>query len=173
MPRSAVPDLLPAEWAVLGLVAESPTHGYDLARSLGPGGDLGRVWTVSRPLVYRALRQLESRGFVRGSRTQPSPAGPRRTMIRITPAGRRAVERWMQAPVNHVRDVRSTLMLKLALHERRRSDPSALLASQRAAIEDLLRALRLSVESSEGFDAVLAAWRVESAAAVQRFIDRY
>ena len=43
-----------AEWAVLGLLAEEPAHPFALARQLGPGGPLGRVMTVLRPLVYRA-----------------------------------------------------------------------------------------------------------------------
>lgn len=81
------------------------------------------------------------------------------------------MERWMRSPVEHVRDVRSALMLKLALHERRRSDPKDLLVAQRRAIDDLIRALRRSAEVSSGFDVVLAAWRVESAEAVKRFLD--
>ena len=46
------------EWVVLALVAEGTTHGFDVARVLDDGGDLGRIWTVKRPLVYRALDSL-------------------------------------------------------------------------------------------------------------------
>jgi hypothetical protein len=40
-----------AEWMVLGLLAEQPSHGFALARLLAPGGEVGRVWAASRPLT--------------------------------------------------------------------------------------------------------------------------
>jgi PadR family transcriptional regulator AphA len=164
-------DLLPAEWAALGVVADGRAHGYDVARALGAAGELGKVWTVARPLVYRALQQLEAKGLVRSLQPEPSPAGPQRTLIAVTPAGRRVLAGWLELPVEHVRDVRSTLLLKLALHDRRGTDPAALLRAQRSVIEQLVVGLRSSSAAASGFDAILATWRLESALAVLRFID--
>ncbi len=45
------PSLAPGEWAVLASVAERPTHGFAVAKALGPSGEIGRVWSLSRPLV--------------------------------------------------------------------------------------------------------------------------
>jgi hypothetical protein len=42
MPPSRAPTL--AEWLILGLLAEEPTHGFALARTLNPGGPVGSVY---------------------------------------------------------------------------------------------------------------------------------
>ena len=39
-------------------VDEGTTHGWAVARLLEPGGEIGRIWTVRRALVYRAIAQL-------------------------------------------------------------------------------------------------------------------
>ena len=44
--------LLLGEWACLGILAEAPAHGYTVAQRLAPGGDIGRIWSVSRSLTY-------------------------------------------------------------------------------------------------------------------------
>ena len=51
-------DLTAAEWAVLALVAEAPTHGFAIARAMAPGGEVGRIWSLRRPLVYRGIATL-------------------------------------------------------------------------------------------------------------------
>ena len=51
-----MPDAPPlTDWVVLALVVEQPRHGFALARELAADGALGEVWTVPRPLVYRAI----------------------------------------------------------------------------------------------------------------------
>jgi DNA-binding PadR family transcriptional regulator len=96
------------EWVVLGLVAEGPTHGFALARLLARDGAVGRVWRATRPLTYRAIAQLASDGMIKPVRTEPG-AGPPRRVHRVTPAGRRALRRWLAQPVRHPRDVRAEL----------------------------------------------------------------
>ena len=159
------------EWVVLALVAEGTTHGFDVARLLDEGGDLGRIWTVKRPLVYRALDSLGRAGLVAGVGTEEGERGPNRQLVQATPVGRRSVTKWLGEPVAHVRDVRTELLLKLALLERSRKSPKGLLERQRAALGPTVAGLREQLEGAEGFDAVLARWRVESAEAVSRFID--
>jgi hypothetical protein len=53
------PPLSLAEWLVLSLICENPMHGFALAALLGPAGEMGRVWRVPKPVVYRALQRLE------------------------------------------------------------------------------------------------------------------
>src|SRR5262249_55999861 len=91
-------DLLPAEWAVLGVVASGPTHGYGVARALGEDGALGHVWTVPRPLVYRALQQLEQAGLVEAVGEEASASGPRRATGRATRRGRARLKPGRRAP---------------------------------------------------------------------------
>ncbi len=126
------PDQLStAEWAVLALVDEGPTHGFAIARSMAPGGDVGRIWAMRRPLVYRTLEVLEGRELTRRAGTEASTAGPQRTLLETTDDGARRVAQWLAEPVEHVRDARSELMLKLLFLDRRNADPGALLAAQR------------------------------------------
>ena len=141
MPRAAEIDLSPAEWASLALLAERPAHGFAVARALAPEGEVGRVWSCSRPLVYRALERLGDLSLVEERGSEPSDAGPRRTVLGATRAGRRELERWLAEPAAHVRELRSSLMLKLLFLSRRGADPSGLLERQRSMLAALVSGL--------------------------------
>src|SRR5262245_6907324 len=120
-------ELITGEWAALALLAEEPSHGFAVARALEPDGEVGKIWTVRRPLVYRAIDGLTVRQFVQPSGTVPSRSGPDRIVLAATPRGKRAVTRWLRQPVAHVRDARSDLMLKLLFLTRRGADLEPLL----------------------------------------------
>ncbi len=170
MPRS--PDELGAgDWAVLALLAEEPTHGFAVGRALAPDGEIGKVWSVRRPLVYRAIDSLSDIGFAAPTGTVPSPSGPRRTVVTATDAGRAAVDGWLSEPVGHVRDARSLLMLKLLFLHRRGQDPAPLLHAQRDSFSARAAWLGEAVDAADGFDQVLLRWRLESTDAAIRFID--
>ena len=66
------------DFAVLGLLRESPQHGYELKRALG---ELG-FWQVSFGSLYPALRRLEKRGDIEAQR-----GTGRRKAYRLTAAG--------------------------------------------------------------------------------------
>jgi len=117
MPRS-LPDCSLTDWVVLSLVTEGPTHGWAVAAALAPDGPIGRVWTVRRPLVYRSLATLQTEGLVEACGEEASARGPARALVRATAAGKRARNRWLEEPVQHVRDVRTEFLVKLALLER-------------------------------------------------------
>jgi DNA-binding PadR family transcriptional regulator len=170
MPRPR-DELTAGEWAVLALLAEEPAHGFAIARALTPEGEVGQVWSVRRPLVYRTLELLQSRGLVRTGATVPSTEGPQRTVLEATPSGRSAVGAWLREPVEHVRDARSLLMLKLLFVSRRSGDPAPLLRSQRERFAALAASLAGSVERADGFDRILVLWRLESTTAALRFVE--
>ena len=161
------------EWAVLAILAEQPTHGFAVARAMSPEGEIGKVWTMRRPLVYRAIDTLADAGFARPTGTEPSSSGPRRTVIEATPAGREALARWLAEPVEHVRDARSLLMLKLLFLTRSDSDPAPLLTAQRERFESIAQRLTVAIDDADGFDQVLLRWRQESTTAAVRFIDGF
>jgi DNA-binding PadR family transcriptional regulator len=164
------PALLLGDWAVLGLVAEGPTHGYALARALAADGELGGIWTLSRPLVYRAVGKLCDAGLVVAAGIETGDRGPRRERLVCAAEGRVALERWLAEPVSHLRDTRTVLLVKLALLERAGRDPTALLEAQRDAFAPLLLALRRRVRETDGFELTVARFRHESARGVERFI---
>ena len=152
------------EWVVLGLLAEAPAHGFAVARLLDRGGEVGRVWVATRPLTYRAIDQLEGDGLAMAVRTEAG-AGPRRTVHRATPAGRRALTRWLAAPVPRFRDVRAELLVKLLLLERSGKATAPLLAAQQEAFAPLLAEVR----ATKATDSV-SRWRRAQAEAVAAFL---
>jgi len=157
---------------VLGLLCERRTHGWDLVRALRPGGEVGDVWSCSRPLVYRAIDVLVEQGLVDRHGAEESAVGPSRTLLAPTTAGRRALGRWLGAPVAHLRDVRSELILKLLLAERLGRSTERLLERQRRVFAPLERSLARRLEASAGFERTLALWRHTNAEATLRFLDQ-
>jgi DNA-binding PadR family transcriptional regulator len=164
-----LPELSLSDWVVLGIVAERPTHGWPVVRELAPDGPIGRVWTVSRPLVYRSLTTLLADGFVEACGDAAGERGPQRTIMRATRRGRAALRRWLDEPVDHVREVRSELLVKLALLERGGLPSVSLIERQLERLAPVFAAVT-SKRSGVGFEPVLANWRREQALAVQRFL---
>lgn len=157
-----------AEAVCLALIAESPRHGWALVRELAPDGAVGRVWTLSRALTYRAIDALLEAGMVVHTGEEAGD-GPRRQMLAATAAGRRHVRRWMSEPVAHLRDVRTELLVKIVLTERVGGDTRALLTAQRDGVAAIVAAQRAAGAAPEA-DAV-ARWRAVSADAVERFLE--
>lgn len=158
------------EWTVLAVVRERPAHGFAIAALTARDGDLGRVWQMPRPVIYRALSRLEAAGLVEPKDVE-SGAGPPRTVYAITEAGRLAVDDWLAKPVAHVRELRSQLLMKLALLDRRGLPVAPLVAEQRAVLTPVLAAVAAERERAAGFDAVLSTWRLGNVAAALRFLD--
>ena len=103
------------------------THGFAIACLPAQDGSLGQVWHVDKPVIYRAARRLEHLGLITVSEKQPSRLGPARTQLQATPAGRQAAGRWLREPAGHPRDIRSELLVKLALLDRAGIDSRDLL----------------------------------------------
>ena len=168
MARTRSDSLLLGEWACLGVLAQAPAHGYDVALRLAPAGDIGRVWSLSRSLTYRALDQLAQRDLIAPVAEEKGKAGGLRTILAPTKEGRAAVERWRREPVGHIRDVRGALLLKLVLND----DPHPLLEAQRAQLAPVVDGLAATGASRRAAADPVAVWRYESSRAVLRFIDR-
>lgn len=169
MPRRR--DLTAGEWAVLGVVAAGDTHGFEIARQLAPEGEIGQIWSLPRPLVYRAIDTLKGRELIEATETVSSPRGPARTVIHATASGRRELKRWLEEPIRHVRDVRSLLLLKLLFLDRAGADPGRLIAAQRAALLPMRDAVLEQARTANGFDRTVVTWRREMVAATLRFLD--
>ena len=164
------PGLSLTEWVVLALLSESPSHGFAVARTLSGTTALGQVWTVPRPLVYRALGRLEEQGLISEVGEEPGDPGPRRMVYEATGKGRRAVAGWRAEPVRHLRDVRSAFLAKVLLRQRAAEPLTPLVTEQRAVFAPLFQLLTDQFESGEG-DHVIASWRYESSQAVARLLD--
>ena len=172
MPKEVPPELSLGEWTVLGLLVSAPAHGFALARELTTEGRWGRIWTVPRPLVYRALSTLEASGLISMERAESSRLGPRRAVYQATPTGAAAFRRWLSRPVVHHRDARSQLLLKLGFLSLREESAEPLLKAQLATVGPIVAGLGEKLAIAEGFDRTLALWRFESAQALVRFVER-
>jgi DNA-binding PadR family transcriptional regulator len=169
--RANEQQLLLGEWACLGIIYPSPTHGFAIAARLKPDGTVGRVWSISRPLTYRCLEQLTSRGYILAVGQEPGIAGGNRTILAPTRRGRAQLRKWLQTPVEHLRDLRSELLLKVIIADLCNIDISSMLEQQHARIEQLAGAIASKLDDGARAD-VVELWRNESSQAALRFLER-
>jgi PadR family transcriptional regulator AphA len=156
-----------AEFVCLTLITQKISHGWALGDVLAPDGELGRIWSLSRPLTYRAIDGLVDKGLI--TRTgQAAGRGRDRVLLAPTPAGRRLARKWLDTPVEHLRDVRIELLVKLSLRERVGLDNAILLAAQQELFAPTIDVLT----SGHVDDDFVDLWRRESARAVRRFLEQ-
>jgi DNA-binding PadR family transcriptional regulator len=168
---TTTPELSLPEWTVLTVLAQQPAHGFAVAQLTAPHAELGRVWTIPRPIIYRAIGRLADAGLITPQYIEPGQ-GPQRTIYAATPAGHDAASTWLSTPVHHIRDIRSHLLLKLALLDRTHTSPAPLLAAQRAILAPIAAGTTGTAPPPPGtFDATLHAWRRTSATAALDFLD--
>lgn len=158
------------EWLVLAILDQRPAHGFAVAQQTAPGGELGRIWQIPKAVVYRAIGRLLEAGLITPEGVEPGQ-GPQRTVYAVTPDGSAAAREWLRTPVAHVRDIRSHLLLKLALLERAGEPPGDLLPRQRAVLEPIARSLQARQAECDGFDTILLAWRRSTVQAALDFLD--
>ena len=153
------------EAVCLALIAEGVEHGWAIGSLLTPNGSLGRIWSLSRPLTYRAIEHLVERGLV--TRTPGTEGrGRERSVLHLTDLGRSTATAWVDEPVTHPRDLRTELLLKLTLRQRAGIPIEPLLDAQEAELGATLDALA----KREIGDDLVALWRQESARAARRFL---
>ncbi|MFM8481885.1 MAG: PadR family transcriptional regulator [Actinomycetota bacterium] len=168
MSRSDPNELLLGEWACLGLLCQQRAHGFAVAARLKPHTDIGRVWSMSRALTYRALDQLEARQMIEKVAEERGIAGGNRTVLAPTPHGRAEFRRWVRQPVEHLRDLRSELLLKILLGQANDIDLSESLDVQHDRIAEFITLLDRAGQPRD----VVDLWRRESAAGALRFLER-
>jgi len=105
-------DVSLAEFAVLGLLARGPMHGYDIARQFAGSADLGLVLPLEQGTVYGVLKDLQRRGLIEGQQETVGKRPPR-TVFSLTPDALGQLLRWLETPVERLREIRSTLLVKL------------------------------------------------------------
>jgi PadR family transcriptional regulator AphA len=164
------PELSVTEWAVLGVIAEGRTHGFSVAREFEAARSIGRVWTVPRPLVYRAIDALAEEGLIRRVGSVPGAGGPRKILLEATTAGTQTIRSWLDEPIAHVRDARSHLLVKLLLLDRIGMDSDTLVARQHCVLVEMLEGLQSKLGTATGFDEVLLRWRLYSVENLDRFL---
>ena len=151
---------------VLALVVHTPRHGWAIHEELSPTGDIGRAWTLSRQLVYRAIDTLVEDGLVKRAVPKDGGGGDK-VIISPTAAGKRLTKEWLDSPVTHLRDVRTELVLKVMLREKLELPLAPFLSLQDAIFDPLITAI-----NKDASDSPVNLWRKESANAVKRYLSR-
>jgi DNA-binding PadR family transcriptional regulator len=167
----------PARYALLGLLAEGPRHGYDLIRAFAPSTPLGSTIHLGTSHLYALLTRLEKDGLIAGEE-QSQDGHPPRHIFHITESGHEAVLAWLDEPVARPRDVLLDLPLKLYLAQR--LDPNrtkGLIARQRTLFSEFLRALEaeelpVADPLDDVFLALLREARIARTRATLEWLDR-
>jgi poly-beta-hydroxybutyrate-responsive repressor len=94
------------EPCLLLLVAENPSHGYELMENLVQFSFDPRCQDPGQ--VYRTLRRMEKEGLVQ-SVWETGQAGPARRRYEITGDGTDVLHAWMQTLENRIRMVQKLL----------------------------------------------------------------
>lgn len=155
---------------MLALAAEGPSHGFAIARAMVSGGEIGRIYTVAKPAVYRAIERLLDAGLLKALGDEPGDRGPRRTPLAITAGGRRRLDTWLFQPVEHIRDLRTVFLVKLMLIDRAGLDPGDLLSAQIAAVRPIISSIEDRSRASAGRERAMQLWRAHSARAALAFL---
>jgi DNA-binding PadR family transcriptional regulator len=155
----------------VALLAEQPTHGWALADKLKPSGEIGSVWSVARPTVYRSLDTLKEEGLIEVVRLEPSERGPYREVYRTTRRGRAELKKWLAEPVARLSDIRSVFLLKLVLASRAGIDRREMVQAQRAVVASIVSDLEAKPPPTSDAEYLQIRFRLDSAQAVLRFLD--
>jgi DNA-binding PadR family transcriptional regulator len=101
--------LSPTSYVVLGLVASAGrSTPYDLKRLLARS--VGHFWSFPHAQLYAEPARLAAAGLLTEEREE---GGRNRRYYTITPAGREAVQAWLQAPTAALGEIRDPGLLKL------------------------------------------------------------
>ncbi len=142
----------PARFALLGLLLGKQAHGYDLSRHFAPTSAVGDVIHLSPSHLYALLTRLERDGLIAGE-IQGAGNHPARRVYRLTGSGREAVERWIDEPVSHPRDMRIDFPLKLYIARGFGADRVRdLVDRQRTVFEAYIRRLEAEEKSGDTAD---------------------
>ncbi len=108
----AGPDIPLLGRALLGLLFENPSSGYDIRRLFitSPMGS----FSDSPGAIYPALNRLERQGLIRGQSEDKS--GRRKKTFHLTAAGTAALKSWLHQPITRDEVVRGVdgLMLRFS-----------------------------------------------------------
>lgn len=101
------------KFALLGLIAEQPMHGYRLKEAFDER--VSSLWGLTTAQIYQTLGALERSGLLE-SRGERVGSRPERRTYRATEAGKRQLDRWLdEAPSMALRPFRDDLFLRMLL----------------------------------------------------------
>jgi DNA-binding PadR family transcriptional regulator len=129
------------EFALMGFLDQSPTHGYELHQKLDE--HLGEIWHTNLSQTYNILNRLEAQGFIQGT-TLEQENRPAKRWFHLTAAGKERFEAWLSSlSACSVHAVRVDFLTKLFfLHGRNPAGAVKLIEAQAQALQDQVARLR-------------------------------
>jgi PadR family transcriptional regulator AphA len=101
-------ELSATAYVILGMLRHQPRSGYEIKQVVDNSTRF--FWAASYGQIYPELRKLAKAGMVEGE-SRPT-GGRKRTVYRLTPAGRKELRRWLDEPPE-VFEMRDEALLKL------------------------------------------------------------
>ena len=152
-------ELSTTAYVILGVLAWGPISGYDVKAVVDRS--VRFFWTASYGQIYPELRRLSDAGLVKGA-AQPK-SGRRRTVYRITAAGRRALAEWL-AQEPQVFETRDEGLLKLFFADASPATAAASLDAKRRYHEEKLKQLRAieATAQADGSPLLVLRYGIES-----------
>lgn len=155
-------------YALLGLLEESPRHGYELKREYD--ALFSQTWPVKFGQVYSTLGRLSRDGRVALGGEEPG-RGPDRKLYAITTSGVAALDRWLGGPEPAEAHIQTVLFMKVVLALLSGRSAETFLQMQRDEHQRRMRELtRLKTEGSLA-DQLLADYVLFHLEADLRWID--
>jgi DNA-binding PadR family transcriptional regulator len=126
------------KFALLGLLAHDPKHGYDLKNELEQA--LGGHWEINFGQIYTTLARMERDGLV--EMVAEDRDGRGKKTYRLTGPGRQELTAWLEEPVEKPRQLRDEFFIKLVVGRLAGPiDPQPMIDRQRQAYLQQLREL--------------------------------
>ncbi len=164
----------PTAYVILGMLRNRPRSGYDIKSRVDRSTRF--FWAASYGQIYPELRALARAGLVEGE-ARPT-GGRRRTVYRLTDAGREELRRWLDRPPDRL-ELRDERLLKLFFAGAAgRGKAVELIDAKRRLMEEKLAALReiepyaAAAASSDPFPYLVLRYGVESSEWVIAWFER-
>lgn len=137
---------LSPEFALLGFLIASPSHGYDLHQRFTT--ELGQVWHLSQSQAYAILKRLEGRGDITSQVIEQEKL-PARQKLRITAQGRGRFFAWLETGIaTNSRSIRLEFLTRLYFAQLHRPEETGVIyEKQSAEIEATINRLEILLEN--------------------------
>lgn len=173
MPRPTSP--IATDHVILALLDEKPMHGYEIHQRISSMPGIIKIWSLKQALLYAKLEKLKEAGLLEDAPDHPE-ANPSRHYFRLSPAGKQALDAWIDSPVTRARDIRQEFLAKLIIARRYSTERAlTLLKAQREVIRHWYTSLSSQVDpqaEDEPDDWIVHSYRLFRDEASLRWLDK-
>lgn len=134
----------PTEFAVLGALDLQDSHGYKIVSFLQDALS-GTCW-LGKSQIYALLSKLEQDQLVTHERVEQTNL-PARKVYSLTPDGHATFDKWLTAPVPHMRDLRVEFLIKLFFARLRSENAEMVLLSEQLQVCESKQSRLIEVRS--------------------------